>query len=164
MTIFVDFVPSTVAPFSFSPTLAGQVYNCTVTWALFGARYYINLKGLDGSLVVSEALVGSPTGKPLQALSWAAGRVQARVVEPHGYKIGRIVGLTISGAAPDAYNGLVQCTITGPSTFTYPLASAPGPASAFGMVSWNLNLVGAYFPPPTSLVFRAASQQFEVLP
>ena len=45
---------------------------------------------------------------------------------PHGYTTSDVIPLTISGASPTAYNGTFQCTITGASTFTYPLASNPG--------------------------------------
>lgn len=162
MTTYTNFVPSTVAPFEFQPVLDGQTYRVVVTWLLFGARFYINVFALDGTLVVSRALVGSPSGIALQALSWAGGLVTATASAPHGYRIGSIVELTISGAAPDAYNGQVQAYIVSPVAFTYPLASDPGMASVFGAASYNLNLVGGYF--SSTLVYRAATQQFEVNP
>lgn len=59
MTTF-NFQPNSNAPFTFQPTLDGQVYNCVVTWNVFGARWYINLYDLSGNLVLSTAMVGSP--------------------------------------------------------------------------------------------------------
>jgi len=164
MTTFTNFVPSLVAPFQFSATLDGNPYNVIVTWNLFGRRYYVNVYALDGTLVVSEAMVGSPTGISLSALSWANGVATAKTAEPHGYKIGRVISLTISGTTPAAYSGLVEATITGPSTFTYALAANPGAAVApFGTAAYNINLVGGYFA-TSSLVYRTQSNQFEVSP
>lgn len=163
MTTFTNFVPSLVAPFQFSATLDGAQYNVIVTWSLFGKRFYINVYALDGTLVVSEAMVGSPTGISLAALSWANGVVTATTAVPHGYKIGRIVSLTISGTTPAAYGGLFECLITGTSMFTYPLATNPGAAVALGTVSYDVNLIGGFFQ-ISSLVFRQQSQQFEVSP
>lgn len=163
MTTFFNFVPSSVAPFSFSPTLDGQVHKVVVTWALFGARYYINVYALNGTLVLARSLVGSPTGVAIQSLAWALGKVTARTSAAHGYKFGTIVGITVSGALPAAYNGLVRATITGPDTFTYPVPTNPGAATAFGNASYDINLVGGYFA-NSSMVFRQANQQFEVSP
>jgi hypothetical protein len=162
MTTFVDFVPSTVAPFSFQATLDGQVYNVIVTWSLFGRRYYVNVVALDGTIVVSLALVGSPTGVAIQELSWLRGKAIAVTAVPHGYDVGRIVGLTVSGAAPDAFNGLVDAVITGPDSFSWALSTDPGAATAFGTVSYNLSLTAGYF--DSTLVYRQAANQFEVSP
>jgi len=46
VTTFTDFVPNNVAPFSFQPTLDGQVYTVRVTWNVFGQRWYVNLYDL----------------------------------------------------------------------------------------------------------------------
>jgi len=81
---------------------------------------------------------------------------------PHGYKIARVVTLTISGASPDGYNGTFPCLVTSPTTFTYSLAINPGMATVPGTASFNVNLVGGLF--ASSLVFRTANQQFEISP
>lgn len=161
MTV-TDFVPSTVAPFQFSPTLDGATYNVIVTWSLFGRRFYINVYALDGTLVLSTALVGSPTGFVLQTITWDRGRATATAVSPHGLKVGKTVDLTITGAAPDAYNGQVQAFITGPATFSWPLAQDPGAATATGSAAYGINLVGGLF--ASTLIYREASNRFEVSP
>jgi len=169
MTTFFTFQPSTSAPYQFQPVLDGATYNATVPWLAFGARYYLNLVASNGTLVLYRALSGSPTGVALQAISWANGRAQALTAAPHGYKTGRIISLTVSGCSPSAYNGIVQALITGPSTFSYALASNPGAASALGNASYDVNLIGGV---PnengdqftSTLVFREQSQQFEVNP
>lgn len=61
MTTFIDFTPSVSAPFQFQPTLDGDVYNCIITWNVFGQRYYINIYDLSQNLIVCLPLIGSPT-------------------------------------------------------------------------------------------------------
>jgi hypothetical protein len=163
MTTITNFAPTVLAPFQFQATLDGVIYTVIVTWNLFGRRWYVNVYAPDGSLKLSTALVGSPTGVTLQGLSWAAGMVTATAAAPHGYKVGKTVQLTVSGASPDAYNGKVQAFITGPSTFTYPVAADPGSATVFGAASYNIDLVGGHFVTST-MVFRQAANQFEVTP
>jgi hypothetical protein len=172
MTVYYDYVPSPVSPFTFSPTLDGVVYQCSVTWGLAGARPYLNIYAVDGTWILTTALVGSPTGISLQALSWANSSAQATTLTPHGFKPGRVVTLTISGAVPDAYNGLVEALVTGPSTFTWPLAANPGPATVLGMMSQDIDIAGGLTDPNTgallattsTLVFRDQSNQFEQSP
>jgi len=212
VTTIVPFVPSATSVFSFQATLDGDPYNATVTWSLFGQRYYINLAASDGTTILTTALVGSPPPLQLIGLSWADGLVTAMtgavvtVAIPgtgpgaftataapftatagvsgyadydlelkitagvsHGLRVGSVVPLTIAGALPDAYNGLVDALITGPVSFTYALANDPGVATSFGRASYDLNLVGGvqdvngnYF--SSSLVFRQAAMQFEITP
>ena len=162
MTTIFPFTPTTRTQFQFAPTLDGQVYNAFTPWSLFGKRFYLNLVALDGTPVLYTALAGSPDGVALQTLSWARGLAMAVTDEPHGYKIAKTVMLTILGATPNAYNGLVQAFITGPNTFSYPLANDPGPATVPGSAIYNINLVGGLF--DSTLVFRESSQQFEVSP
>lgn len=163
MTTYYDFQPSTQSVFSFSPTLDGSQYSAILTWCLFGKRYYINIYALDGTLIVSKALVGSPVGAALESLSWSLGVVTATTVEPHGYAVGATVDLTVAGCAPDAYNGQVQALVTGAATLTWPLAANPGPSTALGGVSYDTNLLAGYFDTST-MVFRTPNSQFEVSP
>ena len=59
-TVYVDFTPSTTAPFQFQPVLDGQPYTAVITWNLFGQRWYITVSTVSGTLVVCQAMVGSP--------------------------------------------------------------------------------------------------------
>lgn len=163
MTTFYDFAPSSSGPFRFSPTLDGVPYNVVVTWNVFGQRYYINVYTTGGDLVASLPIIGSPSGVALSELTWASGTALAMTGAPHGYKIGASIYLTVSGAAPDAFNGVVEALITGPNTFSYPLAGDPGNATVLGAVSYDINLVGGYFSEST-MIFRDGSNQFEVSP
>jgi hypothetical protein len=167
MTTFFNFTPSAVAPFSFSPVLDGQPYNASVPSLLFGNRYYLSLVASDGTPIIYTALIGSPTGVAIQSLAWANGRAIVLTAVPHGYKVGRIISLTIVGCAPTAYNGIQQALISGPSTFSYPLASNPGPATVLGNANYDVNLIGGVpnengVQFTSTLVFRDQSQQFEV--
>lgn len=64
--------------------------------------------------------------KTLSSLAWATNVVTATTSAPHGFTNGDTIELTIAGAAPTGYNGTFPCTITGATTFTYPLATNPG--------------------------------------
>ena len=76
--------------------------------------------------------------------------VNVTTTAPHGYQVGATFSMVIAGVAPAGYNGTYTATITGASTFTYPLTSNPGsvtvegtyvPASAAELLS----MVTTYF-------------------
>lgn len=65
MAVLVDFVPvaSVSAPiFQFQPTFDGAIYTVTVTWNVFGQRFYIEITSLSGTLLLATPLIGSPLG------------------------------------------------------------------------------------------------------
>ena len=163
MTTYYPFTPSNQGPFQFSPTLDGNTYNVIVTWSLFGRRYYVNVYDLARNLIVSLPMIGSPVGNLISGLTWSNGTVEAVTATLHGYRLNTTVNLVISGAFPDAYNGTVSAFISGRNMFQYDLEQDPGPATMTGSVIYNINLVAGYFTTST-LVFRQASQQFEVTP
>ena len=163
MTTFFEFIPSAVSPFSFQPTLDGTVYQVTVTWNLFGQRYYANCYTLDGTLVFSLPLIGSPSGINLQDLVWQpGGAVTATVVTPHGLPIGAVGHFTIVDTTPDSYNGTFQVAALTATSFNYPLASDPGSPTKLGSAQYNINIAGGYF--TSTLVWRPSSNRFEVSP
>jgi hypothetical protein len=164
MTTITNFVPNNVAPFTWQPTLDGAVYTATVTWNLFGQRWYLNVFDLTGNPILTIALAGSPIGQSIASLTWDDLELVVDVVTetPHGYQIGQTVELTLSGNVPDTYNGVFECLITGDSEFTFPQASDPGVNTALGAVAYNINLVAGYF--ESTLVYREANQTFEVSP
>ena len=60
---------------------------------------------------------GSPDGIAVESLSWSTdGTAPATTTAPHGYKVGTVVALTIAGAVPNGYNGLVDALISGPDS------------------------------------------------
>lgn len=62
----------------------------------------------------------------LTSLSWASNVTTATAAAPHGFTIGDLIKLTITGAAPTGYNGTFLCTITTTTAFTYPQSVNPG--------------------------------------
>ena len=69
----------------------------------------------------------------LSSLVWSGGVVTATTANPiAGLTVGDTFLTTLSGASPTAYNGTVTATVTGPSSFTYPLAADPGAETAPG--------------------------------
>lgn len=77
MTTVTPFVPSTNATFQFQPTLDGTTYTAIVTWNLFAQRFYFNLYTLQGALVVSLPLIGSPLNYDINLV---AGYFASKVV------------------------------------------------------------------------------------
>lgn len=169
MTQYFPFASSSTSVFSFSPTLDSEIYNATVPWLLFGRRYYLSLQALDGTQIWYGAVVGSPSAFDLASLAWAHGRAIATTTTPHGLRPTETVALTVAACAPAAFNGLVEAFVTGPSSLSWPLDTDPGQVTALGRASQDLNLIGGvpnglggYF--SSTLVFRTASQTFEVNP
>lgn len=163
MAEFFTFTPSANSAFQFQPTLDGQTYLATVAWNLFGKRWYLNITTTDGALILSRALVGSPSGYNVQSMSWANGRVYVQTESPHVYPFMDTVNLLIANTQPIAYNGYKQCYITGPDTFEFNMSDDPGQVLIFGQVSYDINLVEDYFS-ETSMVFRQQQSVFEVRP
>lgn len=54
------FNPTATTPFQFQPTLDGAEYTAIVTWNVFGRRWYLTINQLDGTRVLTRAMVGSP--------------------------------------------------------------------------------------------------------
>jgi hypothetical protein len=60
MTTYVNFTQPPDAAFQFTATLDGNPYTVTVTWNLFGQRYYVNIYSADGVLIVCLPRIASP--------------------------------------------------------------------------------------------------------
>ena len=165
MATVYDFTPSATAPYQFQPTLDGQLYLATVKWNLAGQRWYMELISQGGALVFLQSLKSSAVGQAIAAASWfvSSSDVTITTAQPHGYTVGSTVRLTISGITPTAYNGVFECFVTSPTTFVYSVSTNPGTATAFGVVSYDINMAAGYFSAST-LVWRAANNRFEVTP
>jgi hypothetical protein len=77
MTTLVNFAPSPIAPFQFQASLDGADYDCIVTWALFGARWWFTVNSQDGVAVVALPLIASP---PDRGFSLTAGYFKSTIV------------------------------------------------------------------------------------
>jgi hypothetical protein len=166
----IPFTPSLVpgqAPFTFQATLDGRLYTCIVTWSLYGQRWYVAIIDQNGNLITRIPMVGSSNGRELANQSWSVGTgnggvVTATTLSPHGYRLGMVVVLSITGTLPNAYNVVTPAWITGRSEFIYPLASDPGAMVVPGQYSYDINLVSGYF--RSSLVWRIQNGNLEVQP
>lgn len=157
------FTPSTLSNFQFGPTLDGSQYNAVVVWNVFGQRYYLNVYSLEGALVCSLPMVGSPEAIPLASLDWANGIVVAQTSAPHGFTVGSKVTVTIAGCAPTTYNGLIEALVLNTTLFQYDVASNPGSVATLGTVAYQINLVGAFFD-SSILIYNPQANQIEVNP
>ena len=155
-------VPPSVGPFTFQPTFDGTQYTITVTWSLFGQRYYVNCYTLTGSLVFSLPLIGSDNGINIQEIDWANNVATVTTSLPHGLKVGTIANITIAGVSPDTYNGIYAVTIINSTQFTFSLSSYPGSPVTLGTAAYNINIAAGYF--ASTLVYRTNNQQFEISP
>lgn len=54
------FSPSATTTFNFQPTLDGTLYNVTVTWNVFGQRYYVNVFSQQGARICTVPMTASP--------------------------------------------------------------------------------------------------------
>lgn len=166
MTTFTDFVPSSIKPFQFQLTLDGASYTLVVTWGLAGQRWYVNLYDQTGIIVFYLPLIGSSNAMAIESLTWSATThlVTATTSRPHGLELGTVVTLTISNVFPSAYNGIINLMPIGSRVLTYYRATEPGgDATIQGTIGRDINL-GAGYLKTSTLVFREATQQFEVSP
>lgn len=61
------FTPTAAGPFQFGATLDGQDFICSVTWNLWGQRWYLNIFTTNNARVLSRALIASapPPAAPI---------------------------------------------------------------------------------------------------
>lgn len=156
MSTLVAFTPSTTAAFTFQPTLNGTQYNATITYNIFGQRYYLNLTDLAGNLVLCTALVSS--GPRLQAtFTWTNGVATVSTMANHNVPVGAVANVRIS-QTDTLFDGGYRALATGPTTLTYALVTNPNEAEpVLGIASFPLNLT----PGLGWLVFYEDTQQFE---
>lgn len=140
---YTQFTPSTTTAFQFQPTLAGTQYNATVTWNLFGQRYYLNLYDLSGNLIIATAIVG--TGPQLAAtLTWidtgVSGVATATCAVNHNVPLGALANMFVAGTGT-AYDGAWQVLSTSATTLTYALTNPNETQPLAGTIGFQTNLV-----------------------
>jgi hypothetical protein len=111
---------------------------------------------------LTPLLAGS---RALSSLAWGSNVATATTVAPHGFTIGDAIEITIAGSVagtiPGGYNGTFNCTITGASTFTYPLPANPGTESVPG--AYTLEDVTELLAMATTFFSNGANQAVYVL-
>ena len=156
--VLVPFTPSATSVFQFSPVLNGTTYQATVTWNVFGQRYYVNLATAAGAHVLTTAVVSS--GPRLRvALSWANGYASAQAGAPHSIPIGECADLRISDTGT-GYDGQWQAFATGADSFSYVAPNPEVATSPTGTAQQLANMVGGVLP-GALLLFHFDTLQFE---
>jgi Domain of unknown function (DUF6983) len=148
---------------TFNPVLDGNTYQVTITWNIFGNRWYFNLYNLNGALVTCRALVSSDDQHSIESIVWDNGVVTVTASSPHFFGLGDVVNLNISGNTPIEYNGIYPCDVTGTTTFTYLLTNNPGQQVVIGNFGSIVDLTHGFFNTST-IAYYANSNQFVVSP
>lgn len=68
----------------------------------------------------------------ISTITWSGSIATVTTAAPHGFTTSDTILMTIAGTTPAGYSGTYTCTITGASTFTYPLVSNPGSCTVPG--------------------------------
>jgi len=93
---------------------------------------------------VYESYVGI-AGQTISTITFATTTATLTTSSAHGLSTGNIV--TVSGASPSNYNGTFSITVTGSTTFTYVMATAPSINAAtvgtYTSGSWQTSLVNS---------------------
>lgn len=117
---------------AFAPITTSTTVGTTTTLALGTGTY-------DASFGTSQSVIVTGVSNGVSSLSWSGGTVTVTTPAAHG-SVGTITA-TLSGCTPAAYNGTYTFTVTGATTYTYPLAADPGTATVIGTYThsagWN---------------------------
>jgi hypothetical protein len=97
----------------------------------------------------------------LSGITWASSVATVTTGAPHGFTIADTLLITIVGASPTGYNGTYTATITGASTFTYPLIVNPGSPDSVG--SYTVEDVAELNAMATTFFAQGSSQSVYVL-
>ena len=164
MATLTPFVPRPRQPFTWQPVLDGATVRATVTWNLFGQRWYVTITDGDGARVLTTPLVGSPDPQPVTAAAWDGVRQRLVVTcaTPHGVRPGAMADLTLSGFAPMAFCGAFRFLATSSTALAAPMTVDPGVATVLGAVGRDVDMLAGVR--ASSLVYRTSSGNFEVTP
>lgn len=92
-----------------------------------GGDYIIACNGTDATMVYDGTrwfkLASTSTAQTISTITHSTTTATLTTASAHGLATGNLV--TISGASPSEYNGTFVITVTGATTFTYTMASAP---------------------------------------
>jgi subtilase family serine protease len=101
-----------------------------------GGTVIINVNQTSSGPTFDEVVWGSLSNLngiyAISSMTWASGTVTVTSASPHQLAVGAQVTVIISGVTPNGYNGTFLATITGASTFTYPLSASPGTVTVQG--------------------------------
>ena len=116
-----------------STATASSVYTITndklqyVNISTGGGDFLVACNGVDSTLVYNGTnwikMATTTTAATISTITHVGAVATLTTSTPHGLATGNEI--TISGAAPTAYNGSYIITVTGSSTLTYTMASTP---------------------------------------
>jgi hypothetical protein len=163
MTQTIDFVESTLNAPQFQVTLDAQPAVVVVTWNVSAQRYYVNIYNRDGVLIVARALVESPPGTALAALTWDQSRLvaTATLAQPWRRQVGQVVDYAVRGCNPVGYNGVQRSLVLNDTQFEFELPTNPGPISLLGWVYRDFDMLQGWAVQST-MTFR--DRRFTVIP
>jgi hypothetical protein len=92
---------------------------------------------------------------------WSANVVTITTAAPHGLTVADTLPAVIAGFTPTGYNGSFTATVTGTSTFTYPLLVNPGVTSVVG--KYTLEDVGELNAMATTFFAQGNNQSVYIL-
>lgn len=119
-----------------SQTLAPAPSQLQRTGAFISQGATTTAPGTKSLITQMADLTAILTGaKAIASAVWSGSVVTVTTAAPHGYTVSDTLSLTVAGMTPSGYNGTFNATITGASTFTYPLVSNPGSATVQGVVT-----------------------------
>ena len=118
--------------------------------------------GTQSPLTQLSSLTPLLTGaKAIFSITWVSGVASVVTVAPHGFTPGDSIYLTIAGASPAGYNTTALATITGTSSFTYPLPVGPGGETVPGV--YTIEDVAELVAMATTFFGQGAAQSVYVL-
>lgn len=163
MTIYA-FTPGLGSPpFSFQPTLDGEVCTVSTFWNTDAQRWYVSVVDLSGNQLCYVPLVGSPTAVNVAEMGWSQGIVTLVTEDIHGWQVGADVSIAVTGCSPDGFNGTFPSYVVDPYTIQYPVQQNPGPPNTLGAAGYIVNLIGSFFS-SSILYYLPEALQFVVLP
>jgi hypothetical protein len=162
MTSLYNFTPSRTQAPSFTPTLDGLQYTCTITWNISARRYYLNCSSLDGTLIFSVPICESMPAIAISTLVWDEQnlRILGTTVDEFDFTPGSVIVADIIDCQPTTYNGHGFITVLNNTQFVYPMNSNPGQIMFCGAIEYLISLTKPYF--NSTIVYRNGS--FEVNP
>lgn len=106
------------------------------------------------------AILSAPAANT--SLTWTTNVATVTTTAPHGLPNGASMLVVIAGVTPSTYNGTFTATVTGTTTFTYPLLTNPGgSASVHG--TWQLESAVQLLAMGTTFFAQGSAQSVYVL-
>lgn len=129
-TVVVSAAVTAGSGITFTLTNGTYTRNSNGKWTtVAGKKAYVvsSLSAVSGQQLLGP-IISATGGTPVSvsSMTWSGGLVTVTTASPHTRPIGYTLSLTFLGATPSSINSTFQCTVTGASTYTFPLTNNPG--------------------------------------